>query len=233
MKRCCIFLLFVLLISCSTEQLQEVDRVRQTSMAEAEVVVKTGEDISQTAISGGTSALQTVEALQESMQGFQSPVRGNFTIGGYRPELGDHTGRDRYAVDFMPSDNMTIYPTLSGKVVFSGWNCDTVSGNPPCYGNVVVVAHDNGMYSIYAHLADNGLPQMGIDVTSNDKIGTMSDSGCEECGIHLHFAVRSGRLGLEGRDALWLSNEPVNIWAEIAGLRECFPKKEICSVIIQ
>jgi murein DD-endopeptidase MepM/ murein hydrolase activator NlpD len=138
-----------------------------------------------------------------------SPVRGNFTIEGFTPGQCDHKGRDLYAVDFF-SDAPAVYPVQPGQVVFSAWNCQTdPPGQMPCYGNTVAVDHGGGIYSIYTHLdpADKGRP-----VTSQTRIGTMSNSGCPVsiCGSrpHLHFAVRSGPPNL-GENALYGSDAPI------------------------
>lgn len=140
-----------------------------------------------------------------------SPVDGEWTVEGYVPGQGDHTGRDQYAVDFF-SDDPAVYPVRPGEVVFSDWNCQTVSGNPPCYGNTVAVDHGDGIYSIYTHLAEDGMATLGEQVTPQTRIGIMSNSGCPVsiCGSrpHLHFAVRSGPPDL-GANALFGSNTPI------------------------
>ena len=136
-----------------------------------------------------------------------SPVRGNWRVGGYGQGQGDHVGRDYWAVDFF-SDQNAVYPLRPGRVVFSGWNCQTVSGQPPCYGYVVAVDHGGGLYSVYTHLAATELIAVGTAVNSQTRIGTMSDSGCSGCGVHLHVAMRSGPLNL-GSSALFGSNTPV------------------------
>ena len=133
---------------------------------------------------------------------FAAPMRGNMQVMGFAPGVGDHTGRDYYAVDFF-SDNSAVYPTAAGKVVYTGWNCDTVSDQPPCYGNTVCLDHGAGYYSIYTHLAATGLPALNTQVGVNTRIGTMSNTGCSGCGIHLHFAVHRGTPGLQGSDSLW------------------------------
>jgi murein DD-endopeptidase MepM/ murein hydrolase activator NlpD len=135
-----------------------------------------------------------------------SPVRGKYKTVGYLPGAGDHTGRDRYAVDFT-TDAPAVYPVHGGKIVFSGYNCDT---NPPggkvCYGYVIAIDHGSGLYSIYTHLADAGRAAESASVNSATRIGTMSSTGCPTkiCGPdHLHFAMRKGNVGLSGRDALF------------------------------
>lgn len=153
----------------------------------------------------------------------QFPLRGSVSVIGYLPGEGDHVGRDLYAVD-LASDDLVVYPTAPGEVVFSGWNCDVADPSKQlvCYGNAVAVDHMNGYYSIYSHLALEGLPITGDEVGYNTAIGTASNSGCfGDCGdpgIHLHFAVRQGAASLSGKDVLFLADTPVNIWTMIPGL---------------
>lgn len=134
------------------------------------------------------------------------PLLG-WQVIGYQPGQVDHMGRDFWAIDLF-SNNSAVYPTLPGKVVFAGWNCQKSPGQTTCYGYVVVIDHGKGLYSIYTHLAATGLPMVDQSVSIKHQIGTMSDSGCSGCGIHLHFAVRMGPLNL-GASALFGSNIPV------------------------
>ena len=140
-------------------------------------------------------------------QAWHPPVRGRWSVEGYGPGEGDHRGRDHWAVDFF-SDDSAIYPALSGWIAEAGWNCQIASGSN-CYGNFVVLDHGDGLYTLYTHLADDQwLPRANRAVGTNDRIGTMSDSGCSGCGVHLHFAARRGARHLGG-NALFGANESV------------------------
>ncbi len=57
------------------------------------------------------------------------------------------------------------------------------------YGNFVKIKHDNGYYTLYAHLKDVYVKQ-GQRVNKNDKIGYMGNTG-NSYGAHLHFEVRN------------------------------------------
>ena len=57
-------------------------------------------------------------------------------------------------------------------------------------GNYIVINHNNGYYSIYAHLGSLGV-QQGQVVQMGDKIGTMGSTGYST-GCHLHFGISSG-----------------------------------------
>jgi hypothetical protein len=132
-----------------------------------------------------------------------APLRGDWYAGGFTEGVGDHVGRDYWAVDFF-SNAVAVYPTRAGKVVFTGYNCETVPpGGSICYGNTVAIDHGNGLYSIYTHLSGTGLPTFNQQVAPSTQIGIMSDTGCVGCGVHLHYAMHLGKVGLTGRLALY------------------------------
>ena len=68
-------------------------------------------------------------------------------------------------------------------------------------GNVVIIDHNNGIYSLYAHMKDDDSISVtdGDDVTKGDPIGIMGNTGswseenstCPPFGVHLHFEVKS------------------------------------------
>jgi len=58
------------------------------------------------------------------------------------------------------------------------------------YGNVIIIAHDNNYYTMYAHLRQR-LVQVGNSVTAGQHIGESGDTGSPG-SYHLHFGVRHG-----------------------------------------
>ena len=56
------------------------------------------------------------------------------------------------------------------------------------YGNLVVVAHTNGVETYYAHLS-RILVRAGQAVTTGSLVGLVGSTG-ESTGPHLHFEVR-------------------------------------------
>lgn len=62
------------------------------------------------------------------------------------------------------------------------------SGNAT-YGNVVKIKHDNGYYTLYAHLKEVNV-KLNQRVEKGQVIGCMGDSGYA-FGAHLHFEVRN------------------------------------------
>ncbi len=59
----------------------------------------------------------------------------------------------------------------------------------PHAGNCVIIQHSDGLYSIYAHLAQDSVPlTKGQTITSGTVIGQMGDTGYAS-GKHLHWSV--------------------------------------------
>lgn len=57
-------------------------------------------------------------------------------------------------------------------------------------GNYIIIAHQNGYYTLYAHMAAR-YKQVGDIVMGGDQIGTMGNTGFAQ-GVHLHFGVYNG-----------------------------------------
>lgn len=64
------------------------------------------------------------------------------------------------------------------------------SGYTNINGNYIVIAHSNGYYTMYAHLATR-YKNVGAVVYAGDVIGLMGESGFA-FGVHLHFAIYNG-----------------------------------------
>ncbi|MGW6507654.1 M23 family metallopeptidase, partial [Streptomyces niveus] len=90
---------------------------------------------------------------------------------------GYHTG-----VDFAASSGTTVKAVGPGTVVSAGW-----AGS---YGNEVVIKHDDGQYSQYAHLSSLSV-SAGQSVGGGDQIGLSGSTG-NSTGPHLHFEIRTG-----------------------------------------
>lgn len=58
------------------------------------------------------------------------------------------------------------------------------------YGNEIIIKHDDGMYSQYAHLSALSV-SAGEVVRGGQAVGLSGDTG-NVTGAHLHFEVRTG-----------------------------------------
>lgn len=119
------------------------------------------------------------------------PVRGRITSRfGLRHDPIDGKLRHHNGIDIALPEGTPVCPIASGKVVFSGFS----SG----YGNCVIIEHDNGLTSLYAHNSVN-LVKTG-DVVDKNKIIALSGSTGKSTGPHLHFEVRKNGTAIDPAD---------------------------------
>lgn len=90
-------------------------------------------------------------------------------------------------VDLAGGMGSTIRAAAGGTVIVAkgdgGWNGG--------YGNYIVIKHNNGTQTLYAHLSSLSVGA-GAAVDQGETIGGMGNSG-KSTGTHLHFEVRGGR----------------------------------------
>jgi len=100
-------------------------------------------------------------------------------------KTGAYNGRGHNGIDFRASMGTKIKSTLGGIVEGTG-NTDLVKG---CfsYGKWVLVRHDNGLSTLYAHLSLISV-NSGQRVKTGDIIGYSGNTGYST-GPHLHFGV--------------------------------------------
>ncbi len=108
---------------------------------------------------------------------FIKPSNGRFSSGyGWRKSLGDfHTG-----VDFAGATGTKIWAADGGVVTFAGWK-----GN---YGRLVIIDHQNGYTTYYAHCSKL-LVKVGDKVAKGDQIAKVGNTG-RSYGSHVHFEIR-------------------------------------------
>ena len=95
-------------------------------------------------------------------------------------------GRRHKGIDIANAVGTPIYASASGTVLFSGWN----SGG---YGNLVILEHENGDQTFYAHNLKNRVFR-GQKVLQGQWIADMGSTGYST-GSHLHFEVRTNING--------------------------------------
>ena len=82
-----------------------------------------------------------------------------------------------------------IYAASSGYVIVSEAKVNS-SGKYIGYGNYVMIAHYNGLYTLYGHMSKR-VAVTGQTVTQGQVIGYVGSTG-NSTGPHLHFEVRTG-----------------------------------------
>ncbi len=104
--------------------------------------------------------------------------------------LGAHEG-----TDFVTSGDRTVRATGDGVVRFA----DLRGG----FGKLVVVEHDYGFETRYAHLATLKV-RAGQRVVAGQRLGVMGSTGYST-GVHLHYELRFGERPLDAVKALTLA----------------------------
>jgi murein DD-endopeptidase MepM/ murein hydrolase activator NlpD len=124
------------------------------------------------------ASLNPHEAEQNSFEAHLPPVGGTITSRvGMRIDPIDGIWRQHNGIDIAIPSGTAVKPVAPGVVVYSG----SRSG----YGNTVVVEHDNGIITLYAHNS-RILVSVGQAVTS-ESILALSGSTGRSTGPHLHF----------------------------------------------
>ncbi len=94
------------------------------------------------------------------------------------PRFGTRTFRN--GIDIEASEGAEFTAVFAGRVVYTGW----FKG----YGNLIILDHGNGYYTLYAHAAEIRVRE-GDDVKQGQMIGTVGDTG-SLAGPRLYFEVR-------------------------------------------
>lgn len=87
-------------------------------------------------------------------------------------------------VDLGAPNGTPVYASAGGTVIVAKNNGGYNGG----YGNYIVIKHDNGTQTLYAHLSSVGI-SLGQTVEKGTRIGGVGNTG-RSTGNHLHFEVR-------------------------------------------
>lgn len=111
------------------------------------------------------------------------PLRGTITSSyGYRYIFGSYSYHS--GLDISGSYGASIKAADGGKVTFAG----TGTGSYWSYGNYVVIDHENGLQTIYAHCSSLYV-KTGERVYQGQVIAAVGSTG-RATGNHLHFQVK-------------------------------------------
>ena len=159
------------------EQLKEDNKAIDKQIKAAQAAIEAAKKKQQASAnsSGGSSSGGT------SSSGFIRPVKGySITTGLYYS-----SGRYHGAVDYSGSgiSGTPVYAVADGYVV-------TTQSLKTSYGNYIIIAHYNGLYTLYAHgLAGSISVSAGQTVKQGQQIMKVGSTG-NSTGPHLHFEVR-------------------------------------------
>lgn len=109
--------------------------------------------------------------------GFRWPMQGGTLTSRFGPR-GDsfHDG-----IDLAAQEGTLVYAARDGRVIYS----DQIPG----YGNIVILEHEGGLSSVYAHNSRNEVSQ-GAFVHRGDPVSRVGSTG-RTTGPNLHFEIRS------------------------------------------
>ena len=126
--------------------------------------------------------------LVDSLDQYHCPFQGSVY---HRGKFGVRRGRRHQGVDIPLKTGDPVYSTFTGKV--------RVSRYWGAFGNLVVIRHDNGLETFYAHLSKRNV-EVGDWVNAGDVIGLGGSTG-RSTGPHLHFETRHNGFAF---DPQWL-----------------------------
>jgi murein DD-endopeptidase MepM/ murein hydrolase activator NlpD len=122
----------------------------------------------------------TLPELPSGPHPFVWPLPSGTIVSGFGPRgVTHHDG-----VDIVCEPGAPVRVARAGRVLYS----DTLRG----YGNLIIVEHDDGYATVYAHNQENRTAT-GTPVRQGDVIAACGESGKTE-GPNLHFEVRKDNV---------------------------------------
>jgi murein DD-endopeptidase MepM/ murein hydrolase activator NlpD len=127
--------------------------------------------------------------LRSAPQAFE-PAEGRFfwpAEGAIRSGFGPRGQSFHDGIDIAAPEGTPIHAIESGEVIYS----DRLRG----YGNIVILRHDDGLVSVYAHNQVN-LVREGRRVDRGEVIARVGSTG-RVTGPHLHFEIRRNNRAVD------------------------------------
>ena len=140
----------------------------------------------------GVAGASTYAALR--LAPASCPISLAWPVAG---QIGDPFGprgnRFHAGVDIIAPSGALVGAAAPGRVTWAG----RLAGG---WGKLVVVAHADGVRTLYAHLSSIAV-RVGQLVVTGDRVGTVGATG-DATGPHLHFEVRLRGAAVDPRPAL-------------------------------
>ena len=173
------------------EELEETNKDIDKQIEAAQAAIEAAKKAAASKPNKGSGSSSSVPSgtpgSSQSSSGFIWPVNTQYrvTTGWYYS-----SGSLHGAVDFSGSgiSGSPAYAVADGYVVTSTAVTDG-HRNYTSYGNYVLIAHYNGLYTLYAHLSSRSV-STGQTVSQGQVIGAVGSTG-NSTGPHLHFEVRT------------------------------------------
>lgn len=171
----------------------QIDTPAQTSPVkpvERETIKKEGADVvtpsSKPRVQQASAARAQIPKSTPKMSGtgrFMKPVNGRI-ISDFGPKAG---GLHNDGINIQAVRGTAVRAAENGVVVYNGDDLES-------YGNLILVRHQGGKMSAYAHL-EKTLVTRGMKVTRGQSIGTVGSTGQVDTP-QLHFEIRKGSTPL-------------------------------------
>jgi murein DD-endopeptidase MepM/ murein hydrolase activator NlpD len=116
------------------------------------------------------------DSVKIDLSTFCLPIQGNITS-----HFGPRRYRYHYGTDIKLNPGDTIISSFAGKIRI-------IDYDRRGYGHYVVIRHDNGLETVYAHLS-GVLVNLDQVVAAGDPIGLGGSTG-RSTGPHLHYEIR-------------------------------------------
>lgn len=159
------------------EEISEKEAQRERELAAQLAAKVEAQQRQQSPSSGGGGG--SGAAFRDSGGTLAWPVNGRFTS-----PYGPRNGRMHKGIDIAAPVGTPIYAAADGVV--------TAAGSSSGYGNRIIIAHGNGLSTLYAHMyADGILVSPGQSVKRGQQIAKVGNAG-RSTGPHLHFEVLKG-----------------------------------------
>ncbi|WP_374228338.1 M23 family metallopeptidase [Streptomyces sp. CNQ085] len=141
-------------------------------------------------------------AERRSASGYVDPVAGVDTTTTYKQAGASWSSGKHSGIDFPAATGTPVRSVGPGTVVTVGWG--------GAYGNQVVIRHDDGKYTQYAHLSATKV-SAGQKVGGGQRIGAVGSTG-NSTGPHLHFEARDGAYyGSDFNPITYLAGKGVDV----------------------
>lgn len=130
---------------------------------------------------------------------FQEPIKKWIDVGAYGNirKSGD-TQIQHLGVDLEGNLNDPVYASNDGMVRFAGELAD--------FGNIVIIDHGAGIFTLYLHLSKIFASQ-DKPVKKSELIGEVGSSGEYSLGAHLHFSIKVNGASVDPKRFLETVNE--------------------------
>jgi murein DD-endopeptidase MepM/ murein hydrolase activator NlpD len=139
------------------------------------------------AASAAKDQAKKAEAAQRAKaRSWTPPISADYPLSAPYAASGERWASTHSGQDFAVPSGTTVRAVHGGTVVKAGgWG----AGDGPAYGNAIVIRHDSGTYSQYAHLSRIEV-SVGEKVTTGERIALSGNTG-NSTGPHLHFEIRT------------------------------------------